>query len=323
MRTLVSIPNPGRSFTKSWSDDNNPVGKIIYSYRERTGVRRIVKMGAELQSPNNPAGPLMQVRGLSKHFVQRRPLSRSKFTVRAFENVTLTIPRGKTLALVGESGAGKSTLARCLALLENPTKGEIWFGGKNLLELGREELFPIRRQIQLIFQDSTFALNPRLTAREIIAEPLAIQHVGTTAQRRERALELMEQVGLPTRWEQKRPFEFSGGQRQRLAVARALALDPKLLILDEGLSGLDLFNQELILRVLDDLQAAYSLTYVYISHDLQLISQLADEIAVMCEGKIVEQKRASELFTRPEHPYTQELLAAIPSIESVCMERFA
>jgi len=267
--------------------------------------------------------PLVRVRNLSKQYVQRRPFARAKFIIQALENVNLTIHRGATLALVGESGAGKSTLVRCLALLETPTHGEVWFEGVNLVTLGRKARFLMRRQVQLIFQDPTSALNPSLTAGEIIAEPLVIQREGTKQQRRRRALDLMEQVGLPGKWECKLPLEFSGGQRQRLAIARAMALEPTLLILDEALSGLDLANQEMILRLLADLQAMRSLTCIHVAHDLRMVSDLADEVAVMHGGKIVEQKRVAELFSHAEHPYTQDLLAAMPALDSICQERSA
>jgi peptide/nickel transport system ATP-binding protein len=266
--------------------------------------------------------PLVRVQGLGKNYLQRRPLTRSKYSVQAFENVNLTINPGTTLAVVGESGAGKSTLARCLSLLEKPTEGEFWFEGVNLIALGKRELFPMRRQIQLIFQDAASALSPRLTAREIVAEPLLIQKEGTREQRRARALELMEQVGLRPEWEQKKAHEFSGGQRQRLTIARALSLRPKLLILDEALSNLDVANQEQILALLHNLQAAHSLTFLHISHDLRLVQQFADEIAVMHEGKIVEQEQAAKLFVEPKHFYTQQLIAAMPSLESICERRF-
>jgi oligopeptide transport system ATP-binding protein len=272
---------------------------------------------------NNQSEPLLRVRGLSKHYTQRRQFSREKLQVRAFEHVDLTIHRGATLALVGESGAGKSTLARCLALLEKPTEGEIWFEGTNLLELDRREMSSIHCQIQFTFQGPTSALNPRFTAAEIIAEPLAVQGVGTKAERSQRVRDLMEQVGLSPAWETKLPLEFSGGQRQRLAIARAMSLGPKLLILDEALANLDLANQEMILRLLDELQQAHSLTYLHISHDLRLVSRFADQVAVMHEGRIVEQKTALELFNRPEHSFTKELLAAMPALESIYEGRFA
>ncbi|MFY9753348.1 MAG: ATP-binding cassette domain-containing protein [Candidatus Acidiferrales bacterium] len=267
--------------------------------------------------------PLLRVRNLSKDYVQRRPLTRQGVIVRALENVNLTIRRGTTLALVGESGAGKSTLGRCVALLERPTQGEIWFAGENLLACSLKRLLPIRRQIQFIFQDPTTALNPRMTAGEIISEPLAIQREGTNASRREWSRALLTQVGLPVDAEQKHPLEFSGGQRQRLAIARALSLEPQLLVLDEALASLDLRNQEMILRLLSDLQAAHALTYLHISHDLRMVAEFADEVAVMHEHQIVEQKSAAELFARPEHSHTRMLLDAMPALESICMERRA
>ena len=267
--------------------------------------------------------PLLRVQHVSKSYVQRHALTNAKFTVPAIAGVNLTVYSGTTLAIVGESGAGKSSLARCLALLEKPEHGEIWFEGVELLSLDKKALLPVRRQIQMIFQDPASALNPRLTAEEIIAEPLLIQGQGTKAQRRMRALEAMEQVGLSREWKEKTAMEFSGGQRQRLAIARALVLDPKLLILDEALSNLDIANQEMILNLLDGIQVERSLTYIHISHDLRLVSRFADEVAVMHEGKIVESGKAKNLFAEPKHAYTQELLAAMPSLESICEERFA
>ena len=267
--------------------------------------------------------PLLRVSGLCKQFVQRRNFSRTKFFVNAFEDVGLQLFRGRTLALVGESGAGKSTLARCVALLERPTKGGITLDGTDLLALEKKQLFPIRRRIQLIFQDPASALNPQLTALEIIAEPLAIQNLGTKPERRERALQLMEQVGLEAAAAQKKPFEFSGGQRQRLAIARALALEPDVLILDESLSALDALNRDLIVQLLVDLQAARSLAYLYVSHDLRLVSQFADEVAVMYQGQIVEQRKTRDLFAYPAHFHTRELLSTVHSVESILLERSA
>ncbi len=272
-------------------------------------------MEAEKRVQPGQPEPLVHVQGLSKRYLQRRWFSREKFLVQALDNVELTIARGCTLALVGESGSGKSTLARCLARLEEPSSGEIWYEGRNLLDLSPQQLLPFRRQIQLIFQDPASALNPRLSAVEIVAEPLAIQQCGTKKERHQRALELMEQVGLPPQWRDRLPLEFSGGQRQRLAIARALALEPKFLILDEALSGLDLSLQAQIVNLLLELQALHSLTYLYISHDLSLVGHIADEVAVMHQGKIVERARTSELFAHPQHPHTRALLAAIPMLE--------
>jgi ABC-type glutathione transport system ATPase component len=267
--------------------------------------------------------PLVCVRNLSKEYRQRKPLSTRWVSVHALENVDLTISEGANLAIVGESGAGKSTLARCLALLETPGGGEIWFKGRNVTRLGRQDRRALHRSVQLIFQDSASALNPRMTAAEIIAEPLLIQRVGTKAERRIRALEMMDRVGLSSDWGEKRPLEFSGGQRQRLAIARALVLQPSLLILDEALSGLDPLNQKLILELLAGLQNASPLTCVLICHDLGLASRFADEVAVMHRGRIVECKPSTELFAHPEHPYSRALLAAMPPLESVVQQRGA
>ena len=292
-------------------------------YKSRWRVEGTLRLRSKQHPELDWAEPLARIERLSKQYVQRGALARSRVTVQALEEASLTIRRGTTLALIGESGSGKSTLARCLALLEKPSGGAIWFAGHNLTEMNSKDLLPFRRHIQLIFQDPTSALNPRLTAAEIVTEPLTVQGEGTKLWRRRRALELMEQVGLPARWEQKRSLEFSGGQRQRLAIARALALEPELLILDEALSSLDLANQEMLLELLADLQAAHALTYLHISHDLRLVSRCADEVAVMNERTIVEQKSAQELFANPEHRYTQELLTAMPSLESICLERSA
>jgi ABC-type glutathione transport system ATPase component len=275
------------------------------------------------QLKSNKFEPLLRVSGLGKQYVQRRPFWRQKIVVNAFQDVSLALFPGTTLALVGESGAGKSSLARCIALLERPSTGKIELAGENLLTLDREQLFPIRREIQMIFQDPSSALNPRLTAREIIAEPLLIQGEGTKSQRRARALQLMEQVGLDPAWESKTSLAFSGGQRQRLAIARALALGPRLLILDEALSNLDAANQALILKLLADLQAAHSLSFLHISHDLRLVSEFADDVAVMYQGRIVEAKSRRKLFASPEHSYTKELLASVRSVESILLERSA
>ena len=270
-----------------------------------------------------PLTPLLQVQNLGKEYVQTQPFVRTQLTVQAFESVNLTFYRGVTLAIVGESGAGKSSLARCLALLENPSRGDIWFEGESVRNLAKNELFVLHRQIQLIFQDPTSALNPRFSAAEIIAEPLLIQRIGTKAHQRERALELMQLVGLSPDAGSKLPLEFSGGQRQRMAIARALALEPKLLILDEALSNLDRANQENILQLLDELQAAHSLTYVHISHDLPLVSRFADEVAVMHSGRIVEHKSVAELFAHPDHAYTRQLLHAMQPREGVWLGRSA
>jgi ABC-type glutathione transport system ATPase component len=266
------------------------------------------------------AEPLLRAEHLGKRYIQQRPFTREKYVVRALDCVSFSIRRATTLAIVGQSGAGKSSLARCLALLEKPDRGEIWFDGERV---DRENLFRLHREIQLVFQDPTAALNPRFTAEEILCEPMLIQRLGTAAERRERARDSMRQMGLPPEWATKRMLEFSGGQRQRLALARALVLEPRLLILDEALSSLDLANQEMILRLLEDLKARRALTSIHISHDLRLVAGLADEVAVIDQGRIVEQKPAEQLFARPTHPSTAQLLRAMPSIDSILLKRSA
>lgn len=280
-------------------------------------------MEAPRSIPAKPPAVLLEVRDLRKQYLDRRPFSGAKTAVNALEGVSLKVRRGTTLAIVGESGSGKSTLARCLALLERPTRGQILLEGQNLLERSRRELFPVRRRMQLVFQDPTSALNPRLSAAELIAEPLAIQRVGTKEERFQKAREMMERVGLAREWANRLPLEFSGGQRQRIAIARALVLDPSLLILDEALSNLDIATQESILALLASLQHSRAITSIHISHDLRVVAASADEIAVMHGGKIVEHKTALELFANSEHARTKELLAARCWPEPVSGERGA
>jgi ABC-type glutathione transport system ATPase component len=254
---------------------------------------------------------LVSVRGLSKRYDQRRWLRPfGTFGIQALDSVDLEIAAGSTVALMGESGAGKSTLAWCLARMERPDAGEILFRGRDLLKMPRRDLAAVRQKIQLIFQDSAQALNPRFSAAEVVSEPLDVHSLGTKVERRRRALELMEQVGLSAAWAGRSPFEFSGGQRQRLTIARALTLQPCLLILDEALTGLDLPIQAEIVELLVELQTAHGLTYLYISHDFNLVERLADEVVVMREGRVVERAGTAELFRCPHHPHTQALLSA-------------
>jgi len=233
---------------------------------------------------------MLEAQHVSKCYAQGRWYSRNRYRVTALDDVSLTIPACSTVALVGESGAGKSTLGRCLARLEKPDSGEIRFQGKNLLTLRSEELFAARRNIQFIFQDSAMAMNPRLSASEVVEEPLLIQTGMAGTARREQAHAMMEQVGISPQWARRSALEFSGGQRQRLAIARALMLKPRLLILDEALSSLDLPIQTQITKLLLDLQASLSLAYLFITHDLGLAARLADRIAVMRAGSIVGER---------------------------------
>ena len=259
---------------------------------------------------------LVKTGSLSKRYVQRRPFSRKKFVIDALVDVNFEIAAGCLTALVGESGSGKSTLAACLAMLEKPDGGEIWFEGREISRLSYRQLSPLRPKIQMVFQDSAGALNPRFSAAQIIEEPLQIQQPEGAKRLRTRACELMQEVGLSPDWAERRPLEFSGGQRQRLAIARAIALKPSFLILDEALSGLDLSTQAQILNLLLDLQTAYGLTYLLISHDLNLVGQIADFVAVMHKGSIVEQGSRRQVLSNPQHAYTRGLLSSVRLLES-------
>jgi peptide/nickel transport system ATP-binding protein len=254
--------------------------------------------------------PLLSAVHLRKSFLQGRWPSPKRHPVHALRGVDLTLYTGSTLALIGVSGSGKSTLARCLACLERPDSGEIWFEHTDLTVQSQRELIPFRRQIQMIFQDPGASLNPHFTAAEIISEPLVSVERGSQKQWRERALELMELVGLQADWEKRLPHQFSAGQRRRLAIARALALEPRLLILDEALTGLDILIQTQIAGLLRELQAKLSLTYLYISHDLGLMSQLADQVIVLHQGQIIEAATPLELVTKPQSAAASNLVRA-------------
>jgi ABC-type glutathione transport system ATPase component len=259
------------------------------------------------------ATPLLRARNLTKSF-KPAGMRRISRLVAALQGVDFEVARGAMTAVVGQSGAGKSTLARCLARLEQPDSGEIWFDGREISALQGDSLLGLRRSIQMVFQDPAGALNPRFSCREIVQEPLDIQRIGAPEDRRARAQETIERMGLPASCWGKRPRELSGGQRQRLALARALILEPQLLILDEALSGLDLSTQAQLVNLLMDLRAARKMTCLYISHDLSLVAHLADEVNVMYEGRIVERAPARELFANPQHPHTRELLDSMPSL---------
>jgi len=273
-------------------------------------------MGTEHGTKRAAKPALMRAISLSKRYVQRRPFSRKKFVINALTDVDLEIAPGSVTAIVGESGSGKSTLANCLGMLERPDLGEIWFEGSEVSGWDSRKLAPLRPKIQIVFQDSAGALNPRFTAAEIIEEPLEIQRRESGRGLRARACELMEEVGLSPDWAERSPLELSGGQRQRLAIARAIALKPAFLILDESLSGLDLSTQAQILNLLLDLQTAYSLTYLLISHDLNLVGQVADFVMVMHQGRIVEQGLPQQVFANAQHAHTRELLGSVRAVES-------
>ncbi|WP_404401523.1 ABC transporter ATP-binding protein [Pelagibacterium halotolerans] len=250
---------------------------------------------------------LLDIRNLSKTYP-----GAGGSTVKAVSDVSFSIESGEVLGVVGESGCGKSTLGRALLRLIEPSEGEIHFDGKDLMGLSRGQLKPVRKDLQIIFQDPFGALNPRHTVGGIIGEPLKVHRIGTRAERAARVAELLDLVGLPADAAKRYPHEFSGGQRQRIAIARALALDPKLLVADEAVSALDVSIQSQIINLIADLQKRLALSIIFISHDLSVIRHVSDRIAVMYLGRIVEIGPSEELMTNPKHPYTQALLSAIP-----------
>lgn len=258
--------------------------------------------------------PLLKVDNLVKRYA-RRKLADAREEVRAVDGASFSITSGTTLAIVGESGSGKSTLAVCLACLEKPTSGSIWFDGRNLNALGQKDQRKVCRQIQLIFQDPANSLNPRWRVQEILAEPLVLQKKLSREEIKHQASFLLEQVGLSREMNERSTGELSGGQRQRLAIARALALEPKLLILDEALSALDCSVQAQIANLLVELQISLGMTYLFITHDLVMAAHLADEVAVMHRGQIVEQGPAEEILRQPQHEKSRQLLAAVPRLK--------
>lgn len=252
----------------------------------------------------------MRVCGLRKQYARRNAPWRRSTPVVAVDGVDFEIGAGKTLALVGSSGSGKSTIARCVTRLERPDGGEIWLGETEISHLSSRQLRQFRSEIQMIFQDPSTAMNPSFSAAEAIEEPLLIQKRGNAEERRRRAVELMEEVGLSSNWADRKVMAFSGGQRQRIAIARALAIEPKVLVLDEAFSGLDLSTQAQIANLLLDLQAAYSLAYLVISHDLGLVAKIADDVAVIANGRIVEWGTTSAIVGNAQHAETQRLLTS-------------
>jgi ABC-type oligopeptide transport system ATPase subunit len=268
----------------------------------------------------SPGEPLLAVRDLVKHFPIDRGvmLRRNVGAVRAVVGIEFAVMSGETFGIVGESGSGKSTTARLIARLLEPTAGEVRFEGRDITALRGAELKPVRRELQMVFQDPYSSLNPRKTIGSIVAEPLVVHRVESDRATRKHAVqELMDMVGLNPEHYNRYPHEFSGGQRQRVGIARALALGPKLLIADEPVSALDVSIQAQVLNLLGDLQRRLGLTMVFISHDLSVIRHMCDRIAVMHEGRIVEVAFNEALYSAPCEPYTRELLAAVPGARRV------
>ena len=256
---------------------------------------------------------LLEVKGLKKHFpITGGLLKRVQNSVKAVDGVNLVIHRGETLGLVGESGCGKTTLGRAISMLERPSEGEILFEGQNILNYPPERLRALRQEIQTIFQDPYSSLNPRQTVGDIIGEPFEIHNIGTRPEREKRVNHLMEVVGLRPEQFHLYPHEFSGGQRQRISIARALALNPKLIICDEPISALDVSIKAQVINLLEDLQRDFNLTYLFITHDLAVVEHVSDRVAVMYLGRLVELAGSADLHRTPYHPYTEALLSASP-----------
>jgi peptide/nickel transport system ATP-binding protein len=265
------------------------------------------------------AGPLLSVQSLSRSFVTRKggffgPKTENR--VLAVDDVSFELRRGECLGLVGESGCGKTTVSKMILRALSPDTGKVLFNDRGTIRdvhaMGPQDLFAFRRRIQFVFQDPYASLNPRMTVFDIIAEPLVIHGIGDAAYRREMVAELMKLVGLDARWTNRYPHSFSGGQRQRIGIARALALKPDLLLCDEPVSALDVSIQAQILNLLKDLKQQFGLTYLFVSHNLAVVDYIADRIAVMCRGRLVEVAPRAALFKQPVHPYTRALLAAVP-----------
>jgi len=261
----------------------------------------------EPQGKQATAPPLLQVQGLKKYFKTKRGM------LHAVDDISFTIERGRTLGIVGESGCGKSTAGRAILRLLEPTGGKVLFEGEDIARLSEDQMRKKRKDMQIIFQDPFASLNPRKTVSETIAEPLMINKIITDKKKRmERVLEIMDIVGLAERLVNTYPHELDGGRRQRIGIARALALDPKFIVCDEPVSALDVSIQAQILNLMKELQESLGLTYMFITHDLSIVNHFSDDIAVMYLGRIVEMASAEELFANPVHPYTKALLSAIP-----------
>ena len=257
--------------------------------------------------------PLLEVKHLKKYFpIKGGVFSKMIGYVYAVDDFNFTIAKGETLGLVGESGCGKSTTGRTILRLIEPTDGELYFEGQNITELDKGAMRALRREMQIIFQDPYASLNPRMTVGSIIGEPLEIHKIAKGSEKEARVASLLQKVGLRAEDMRKYPHEFSGGQRQRIGIARALALNPKLIVCDEPVSALDVSIQAQVINLLEDLQAEFSLSYLFIAHNLNVVEHISDRVAVMYLGQIVELASDEELYKNPQHPYTEALLSAVP-----------
>ncbi|TLS36260.1 ABC transporter ATP-binding protein [Pseudalkalibacillus caeni] len=256
--------------------------------------------------------PLLEVNNLKQHFISKKGFLSEKRVVKAVDGVSLKVEKGKTLGVVGESGCGKSSLGRSILRLVQPTEGSVKFQGKEVTDLNALEMKKLRREMQIVFQDPYASLNPRSTIREILEAPLKIHNVGNKKERKKVIEELVERIGIRKDQLNNYPHEFSGGQRQRIGIARALALNPKLIVADEPVSALDVSVQSQVLNLMLELQQEMDLSYLFISHDLSVVQHISDQVAVMYLGKIVEFGDVERIYNHPMHPYTQALLSALP-----------
>ena len=257
--------------------------------------------------------PLLDVKHLKKHFpIKGGVFSKTIGYVYAVDDINFTLEKGETLGLVGESGCGKSTTGRTILRLIEPTDGAIYFEGQDITDLDKGAMRALRREMQIIFQDPYASLNPRMTVGSIIGEPLEIHKIARGSEKEERVASLLQKVGLRAEDMRKYPHEFSGGQRQRIGIARALALNPKLIVCDEPVSALDVSIQAQVINLLEDLQAEFGLSYLFIAHNLNVVEHISDRVAVMYLGQIVELASDEELYKNPQHPYTEALLSAVP-----------
>ena len=329
--------NPGHPYTKGLLACRPVPGKrplrlpVVSDFINRTAEGGFVKLPEPFVALELPeerssrlkrlyeASPLLQVKHLSTWFPVKKGLfRRSSDVIKAVNDVNFEVFKGETLGLVGESGCGKTTLSRTLLRLAEPTSGNIFFGGKNLVELSEQEMRAQRKRLQIIFQDPYSSLNPRLTIGQALAEPLEVhQLVKSRRARKQRVLEMLEKVGLREEYYARYPHEFSGGQRQRIGIARALILEPEFVICDESVSALDVSVQAQVLNLLNDLKAEYGLTYIFISHDLSVVKYMADRMLVMNKGVVEEIGDADEVYANPKSDYTKKLIAAIPTGEGV------
>lgn len=255
---------------------------------------------------------ILRIEGLKQYYLTGKGVFKKGYVIKAVDGVSFSLEQGQTLGLVGESGCGKSTLGRTILKLYEPTEGKIFFEGKEITPLNSKQMRPLRREMQIVFQDPLESLNQRHTVGGILEEPYKIHGIGTPAERKQWVLELLDKIGLPHTAVNRYPHEFSGGQRQRIGIARAIALKPKLLICDESVSALDVSVQAQILNLLLKIQKEMNLSIIFISHDLSVVKHISDHVAVMKKGKIVEMGTAKEVYSSPKNEYTKELLSAIP-----------